>query len=149
MNISNKHQMKHSFYIGSKIKELRHKHNLSQKQLSEILGVHFNTVKNYEKNNFPVPSKYIEKLILLYDVDIESMQSEDSFHTIDIDLLSLITSKISKIEPQTKISLKYGRLLGTVYNMVIHYRDDKDLLIHIENEILGLLKLIEVELVES
>ena len=149
MNISNKHQMKNSFYIGSKIKELRNKHNLSQKQLSEILGVHFNTVKNYEKNNFPVPTKYIEKLILFYDVDIEFLQIEDCFHTIDIDLLSLIASKISKIDPHTKISAKYGRLIGTVYNMVIHYRDEKDLLIHIENEISGLMKLIEVELAES
>lgn len=149
MNSLNKHQSKQSFYIGSKIKELRHNYNLSQKKLSEILGVHINTIKNYEKNNFPIPNKHIEKLILLYDVDIESMQIEDSFHTIDIDLLSLIANKISKIDPHTNISTKYGRLLGTVYNLVIHYRDDSDLLIHIENEIFGLLKLIEVELVET
>jgi len=149
MNTLNKHQAKQSFYIGRKIKELRHKYNLSQKKLSEILGVHINTLKNYEKNNFPIPSKCIEKLILLYDVDIECMQTEDCFHTIDIDLLSLIANKISKIDHNANISGKYGRLLGTVYNMVIHYRDDKNLLIHIENEILSLLKLIEVELVES
>lgn len=149
MNISNKHQTKQSFYIGSKIKELRQKYNLSQKQLSEILGVHVNTVKNYEKNTFPIPSKYIEKLILLYDVDIEFMQTEDGFHSIDIELLCLITNKINKINNHSNISSKYGRLLGTVYNLVIHYRNDKDLLIHIENEILGLLKLIEVEFVET
>lgn len=149
MNISNKHQTKHSFYIGSKIKELRHKYSISQKQLSEILGVHVNTIKNYEKNTFPIPTKYIEKLILLYDIDIEFMQTEDSFHSIDIELLSLIANKINKIDNHSNVSSKYGRLLGTVYNLVIHYRDDKNLLIHIENEILGLLKLIEVELVET
>lgn len=149
MNISNKHQLKQSFYIGNKIKELRHKYNISQKQLSEIFGVHINTVKNYEKNKFPLPNKYIDKLILLYDINLEYMQLEDILHTIDIDLLSLIANNINKIKPRTNISAKYGRLLGTVYNMVIHYRNDKDLLIHIENEILGLLKLLEVELVET
>ena len=37
--------------FGQRLKELRTKNNETQQQASEVIGIHINTLKNYEKGD--------------------------------------------------------------------------------------------------
>ncbi len=56
-----------------RIKELRKKHNLSQKQVAEYLGIPQKTYSNYERNTREIPAVYAVSLAKLYKVSVDSL----------------------------------------------------------------------------
>lgn len=59
------------------IRELRKKHNLSQKDLSEICGVHQTAVSQWEKERTQPDVKSLKKLSEIFGVGIETLMGKE------------------------------------------------------------------------
>lgn len=59
------------------IRELRKKHNLSQKELSEICGVHQTAVSQWEKERTQPDIKSLKKLAEIFGVGIETLVGKE------------------------------------------------------------------------
>ena len=55
--------------IGEELKSLRVKRNLSLKQVSQKLSIHFNTLSKYEKDASDMNLGLLEKILDLYQID--------------------------------------------------------------------------------
>ena len=66
---------------GEKIKEIREKHNISQKKLGEMLGVHLRTIQNWE-NGCKIPKSkeaLIRNITCIDEPNIEIRNAKNSF----------------------------------------------------------------------
>lgn len=55
--------------VGQELKSLRSKSNKSIEEVSNAIGVHFNTLSKYEKNASDMNLSLLEKLLDYYKVD--------------------------------------------------------------------------------
>lgn len=54
-----------------RLRDLREDHDLTQKQLVEILGMHKTTYTNYEQGKREIPFELVIRLAKLYNVSID------------------------------------------------------------------------------
>ena len=57
--------------FGQRLKELRTKNNETQQQASEVIGIHINTLKNYEKGDRVPNANELIKIKNHYNVSYE------------------------------------------------------------------------------
>ena len=55
--------------VGQELKSLRSKSNQSIEEVSNAIGIHFNTLSKYEKNASDMSLSLLEKLLDYYKVD--------------------------------------------------------------------------------
>lgn len=79
--------------IGDRIKELRKKASLTQKQLGELVEKDATTLGRYEKNILPVPSDVLEIMSNLFKVSVDYIVSGENSYMQFSDLKSLLTQK--------------------------------------------------------
>lgn len=60
-----------SLYIGQKLKFIREKRGLTQKQIAEAIGVSFQQVQKYEMGLNRLPIEKLYALVQFYDVPFE------------------------------------------------------------------------------
>lgn len=63
--------------IGEKIQRLREEANLSQSQISKYLGVDQSLISKIEKNQRQVSVVMLEKLAVLFGIQLEDFDKED------------------------------------------------------------------------
>ena len=63
-------KLKENIELGLKLKELRKRRGLTQTELSEILKIHVNTIKRYEKG-LSIPKEFLKKFSNEMDLDFE------------------------------------------------------------------------------
>lgn len=83
--------------MANKIKELRKKKGLTQKELSSLIGVSQNTLSYWENGVYDVDTKSLQRLAAIFDVSVDYLLGKDL--TIDpgkkelLDLLSGMTAE--------------------------------------------------------
>jgi len=55
--------------VGQRLKELRYKLGLSQKEFAEKLGIHYMTLSKYESEKYPPSLRFIKKLEEIFNVN--------------------------------------------------------------------------------
>lgn len=58
-----------SISIGQELKSLRNKKNKSIEEVSNDLGIHFNTLSKYEKDAHDMQLGMLEKMLAYYGID--------------------------------------------------------------------------------
>ncbi|GEM_PF-2684412 len=59
--------------IANRLKALRQKHNLSQKEAAEKLAIHHSTLSKYESSQRQIPTEMLEKFSQTYDVTMSEL----------------------------------------------------------------------------
>lgn len=87
-------------FIGNKIKSIRTEKNITQEQLSELIGKTASSVQKYERGVVEVPLSVLEKianaldvsLLELMDIDQLNVLSEQSLNIGNIDFAEFVHS---------------------------------------------------------
>ena len=104
--------MKYQELISSKIKELRLKHNLTQEEFAEKIGLSLNGVSNIERNRYQPTANTIDKICKVFRITPAELLIQNSEKNSDIinninTLLSNCTQKnLKKIYDIILIMLK-------------------------------------------
>ncbi len=70
--------------FGKKIKALREKKALTQKQLAEMLGITSKTVSNYESKNMrPRKMEMYKKMAQIFEVNVNYLLTEEDYFIMD------------------------------------------------------------------
>lgn len=83
--------------MANKIKELRKKKGLTQKELASLIGISQNTLSYWENGVYDVDNKSLQRLAVIFDVSIDYLLGKDL--TIDpekkelLDLLNGMTAE--------------------------------------------------------
>lgn len=77
-----------AFDFGLRLKELRKKRKLTQKEVAARLGCSENTIRHYEDNTQNPPIENLVNLALIYNSSIDYILGMDSRSNIYIDDLS-------------------------------------------------------------
>jgi len=100
--------------FGQRLKELRTKNNETQQQASEVIGIHINTLKNYEKGDRVPNANELIKIKNHYNVSYEYLLGESGIKRNDMSFI--------EIEKATGLSEKSIHLLTTG-----HFKYEKSL----------------------
>ena len=117
----------------TRIKELRLEHNLSQKDIAEILGIDQSTYSKFElgKNNFTIIS--LNKLANYYDVSLDyilkiSNKKRYKIENLEIDkkTVGMRLKEIRKDKHLYQETLALG--IGTSHSLISEYENGKKLI---------------------
>ena len=70
--------MDHNLKIGDKLKLLRDRLNFTQQVVADYLNIHREELSYYETGSREIPIVILEKLCLLYGIELESIIDDDS-----------------------------------------------------------------------
>ena len=76
------------FDFGMRLKDLRKKRNLSQKEVASKLGCHTNTIRHYEDNTQTPPLENLVKLAVMYNSSVDYILGLSDRSNLYIDDLS-------------------------------------------------------------
>lgn len=76
--------------LGERIKLYRESKNMTQSEVSEILGVKAATISKYEAGNLEPNIESLKKLAELFDVSIDELLKEDDFDISKINILEIL-----------------------------------------------------------
>lgn len=83
--------------MANKIKELRKKKGLTQKELSSLIGVSQNTLSYWENGVYDIDTKSLQRLAAIFDVSVDYLLgkdlSDDPAKKELLDLLSGMTAE--------------------------------------------------------
>lgn len=83
--------------MANKIKELRKKKRLTQKELSSLIGVSQNTLSYWENGVYDIDTKSLQRLAAIFDVSVDYLLgkdlSDDPAKKELLDLLSGMTAE--------------------------------------------------------
>lgn len=122
-----------NFIYGKKIKELREKENVSQKQLSEALGISRSSINQYEQQYDIVPIKRLNQIATYFNVSIDYLLGltniknyKNTRKEIDFDLSSkrLKTWRKENHLTQEKISSK----LNCSPSVIVHHENKRTII---------------------
>ena len=65
--------------LGKRLRELREECNLTQKQLSDILGINSVTYLHYEKDQREPPLSLLAEIAIFYDVSVDYLLGRKDF----------------------------------------------------------------------
>lgn len=81
--------------IGDRLKKIRKENKLTQKQMSEKLDIHPNTISMYEKGNRNIPSNMVKKISDTFNVSTDYLlrgekeeEKKQEFSSLDESLLN-------------------------------------------------------------
>lgn len=84
--------------VGDSIKKIREWHNVSQSQISKMLGITFQQVRKYEKNLSDIPVSKIYNICNIFNINASDLTSNDNVTgNFNPDCASLDKSEITKI----------------------------------------------------
>jgi transcriptional regulator with XRE-family HTH domain len=145
--------------IGSRIKETRKSKGLTQKQMSELLGIPYSTYSNYENNNREPSIELVDKIAEVLGVTRPELLYDKEKIKAELDLQDKIIEKIQKYEHKKakeyeKLYYKISELVdGLGYNTSEYEEqteDFEDVLVYIDDdegkEVLSIHQAIFVEL---
>ena len=90
-----------------RLREIREEHNLTQKQIAQILNVERSTYAGWETGKDTIPLRRLNKLSDYYKVSIDYLTG-----------LSNVTSKYRVIDSDAKVVGKNLRILRKMHNLV-------------------------------
>ena len=114
--------------IGQKLKQLRKKSKLTQKELATILGVSTITIQNYENNRRTPNSEMLVKISkalnipfskFINEIYIEDKEIEEAMLTVKGELRECF-----EVLKNEKITIEYIKLLGKVCTYYGYTMDD-------------------------
>lgn len=108
------------------IKETLEKKGVSQTKLAELLGVNLTTVNNWFRRE-SIPSKYIDNISMLFNLNIDDIEDNGSLYT---------QPRTDNIPPNDIIEIK-----NTISTNVRHIEDNKRVYFTIDRTIIGLKEL--------
>lgn len=84
--------------IGERLKQLRKEKGITQKVISDHLGIRANTYSQYE-NNFRNPTyDIVEKLVAFFDVDYNSIFDRKAYEYGELDETRILFDKYLKLK---------------------------------------------------
>lgn len=104
--------MKYQKLLSIKVKELRLKHNLTQEEFAEKIGLSLNGVSNIERNRYQPTANTIDKICSEFKITPaelliqNSTQSSDIIHNINTLLSNCPPKTLKKIYEIILIMLK-------------------------------------------
>lgn len=119
-------------YLG-KLKALRIDHNLTQTNLSSLLGVHEYVYGQYEREYVIIPLKHLNTISNYYGVSIDyifdfSKESNYTIKRVDIDTL-IAGARLKEFRKEHKLSqVKLANMLNTVQPVIANYEKGKHLI---------------------
>lgn len=90
--------------IGSKIIQLRKKHNLSQSQLAQKIGISRTIVGNYERNSNSPSIEILLKMAKVFNVSVDFIIGESQLSSYDKEILKRIED-IEELDEETRKNL--------------------------------------------
>lgn len=108
--------------FGQRLKELRMENNETQQEASEIIGIHINTLKNYEKGDRVPNVNELIKIKKHYNVSYEYLLGESDIKSNDMDIKEInriIGLSEKSIHLLTKGRLKSEKRLVNTINFII------------------------------
>lgn len=91
--------MKYQELISSKIKELRLKHNLTQEEFAEKIGLSLNGVSNIERNRYQPTANTIDRICSVFKITPAELLIQNSVKNTDI--IDNINTLLSNCPPKT------------------------------------------------
>lgn len=110
--------------IGNKIKEIRKKQGLTQKELANLTGLSEISIRKYENNNRKPKIENIKKIANALNVDVFDIINFKNFEAnnwndIDIDKLSELTGKIAcDSKSEEKESQIFARINYSIFEVL-------------------------------
>ena len=110
--------------IGNKIKEIRKKQGLTQKELANLTGLSEISIRKYENNNRKPKIENIKKIANALNVDVFDIINFKNFEAsnwndIDIDKLSELTGKIAcNSKSEEKESQIFARINYSIFEVL-------------------------------
>lgn len=99
--------------LGSKIRNIRYNHNLSQDEMSKILGINRNFLSRIETNKSLPTAEILEKLAVNYNISIDSLLG------INLDSRGSVEVRKEKIKKITQYCLHLSNAeLDFILNML-------------------------------
>ena len=121
------------FEYGQRIKELREKENVSQRQLAEALGVTRSSINQFEQQYDIIPIKRLNQIAIFFNVSIdylfgltETKQYKNSRFEIDFELSSKRLKEWRKSKKLTQ--QKLGEKLNASSFVIIHHENQRTIL---------------------
>lgn len=99
--------------LGEKIKLYRESRNMTQSEVSEILGVKAATISKYEAGTLEPNIESLKKLAELFDVSIDELLKEDNF---DISKLNILEILREQKDMKLKGNLYHNTQITFAYN---------------------------------
>lgn len=90
--------------IGQRIRELRKKANLTQKELAKVLNIGKTSLSHYEKEERSIPLEVLIKIANYFEVDINYILGTDNIIKSDKRILYASEQEIEFLEEIRKIS---------------------------------------------
>ena len=121
------------FEYGQRIKELREKENVSQRQLAEALGVTRSSINQFEQQYDIIPIKRLNQIANFFHVSIDYLlgltkikQYKNSKFEIDFELSSKRLKEWRKSKKLTQ--QKLGEKLNASSFVIIHHENQRTIL---------------------
>ena len=121
------------FEYGQRIKELREKENVSQRQLAEALGVTRSSINQFEQQYDIIPIKRLNQIANFFHVSIdylfgltETKQYKNNRFEIDFELSSKRLKEWRKSKKLTQ--QKLGEKLNASSFVIIHHENQRTIL---------------------
>ncbi len=90
--------------IGQRIRELRKKNNLTQRELAKVLNIGKTSLSHYEKEERAIPLEVLIKIANYFEVDINYILGTDNIIKSDKRVLYVSDKEIEFLEEIRKIS---------------------------------------------
>ena len=100
--------MKYQKLLSTKVKELRLKHNLTQEEFAEKIGLSLNGVSNIERNRYQPTANTIDKICSVFQITPVELLIQNS--TQNSDIMTNINSLLSNC-PQKTLKKIYDIIL--------------------------------------
>ena len=100
--------MKYQKLLSIKIKELRLKHNLTQEEFAEKIGLSLNGVSNIERNRYQPTANTIDKICSVFQITPAELLIQNS--TKNSDIINNINTLLSDC-PQKTLKKIYDIIL--------------------------------------
>ncbi len=100
--------MKYQKLLSTKVKELRLKHNLTQEEFAEKIGLSLNGVSNIERNRYQPTANTIDKICSVFQITPVELLIQNS--TQNSDIITNINSLLSNC-PQKTLKKIYDIIL--------------------------------------
>mgnify|MGYP001453638295 FL=1 len=93
--------MSYKFFIGAKLKRLRHVHGLTQAKMSKEIDISTSYLNLLESNQRPLSLTVLMKIHERFSIDISEFTKDDSFELVN-DLRHVFSDPMNMDTPMTK-----------------------------------------------
>lgn len=101
--------------MGERLKQLREKNGLSQKEMAQMVGVSDRVYSYYEQDRFPKDEEIIKKLAKTLNTTVSYLLGEDSIEKTQFAVLARYADNLSE-EDQAQLYQIFEATLNTFLN---------------------------------